>query len=361
MPSGLLLGLHSLQVAQKQHTAQRPNRNRSSRTQQTGLRKSLRSQDTLRSIQTKGNSSETYGEEDDVSFSNTSFGDDSERSSFLQIARHRRNAGKIRNEVQQPEPRSIKDILKAHPDLKIEQIDTEDMYWEAKWLHSRGRGPSPHEQRAQLEKLRNWFNSLDREADGAVGVDDLLDPLISVGLVKSRDDVVRLLGVAADEADQRDPSITLDVFLNILQRKESAPGLDQADGPTEGTETWRSEVRARIAALFQLTSGDTKEGHRPLSVPVLLTMHRRKVLLDANCAPLGSPQQVEGSGILEAIIRARASGPQQAVTHQLRKRNDPTFLERPKSGGTKIPQNVAPGQIMRSTKFKFPVVTQIRL
>lgn len=41
----------------------------------------------------------------------------------------------------------------------------------------------------ELKKLREYFNSLDDDRSGSIGVDELEDPLIALGLVESRQQV----------------------------------------------------------------------------------------------------------------------------------------------------------------------------
>jgi centrin-1 len=41
--------------------------------------------------------------------------------------------------------------------------------------------------------MRNWFEFLDADGSGEIGVDELQDPLVSVGLANCRDDVVNLI------------------------------------------------------------------------------------------------------------------------------------------------------------------------
>lgn len=38
----------------------------------------------------------------------------------------------------------------------------------------------------ELTKLREYFNSLDDDKSGSIGVDELEDPLIALGLVENR-------------------------------------------------------------------------------------------------------------------------------------------------------------------------------
>jgi len=41
----------------------------------------------------------------------------------------------------------------------------------------------------ELKKLREYFNSLDDDRSGSIGVDELEDPLSALGLVESRQQV----------------------------------------------------------------------------------------------------------------------------------------------------------------------------
>ncbi|OWZ09727.1 hypothetical protein PHMEG_00017525 [Phytophthora megakarya] len=60
--------------------------------------------------------------------------------------------------------------------------------------------------------MRRWFDSLDADGSGEVGLDELEDPLVSVGLAGSRDDVQRLI----EEVDNGSGSVTFEAFLNML-------------------------------------------------------------------------------------------------------------------------------------------------
>jgi Ca2+-binding EF-hand superfamily protein len=45
----------------------------------------------------------------------------------------------------------------------------------------------------ELKKLREYFNSLDDDRSGSIGVDELEDPLIALGLVESRQQVQQIV------------------------------------------------------------------------------------------------------------------------------------------------------------------------
>ena len=55
-----------------------------------------------------------------------------------------------------------------------------------KWLRSRGKGHMIDFEDEELRKLRDCFNSLDSDGSASIGVEELEDPLIALGLVDNR-------------------------------------------------------------------------------------------------------------------------------------------------------------------------------
>jgi hypothetical protein len=54
------------------------------------------------------------------------------------------------------------------------------------WLKKRGKQHCIDFDDEELRQLRTYFNSLDDDGSGAIGVDELEDPLIALGLVENR-------------------------------------------------------------------------------------------------------------------------------------------------------------------------------
>lgn len=90
----------------------------------------------------------------------------------------------------------------------------EELRWfQHRWLDKHGRNSSLKATRQQLALMRRWFDSLDADGSGEVGLDELEDPLVSVGLACSRDDVQHLI----EEVDLNGTGgVTFDAFLNLL-------------------------------------------------------------------------------------------------------------------------------------------------
>jgi hypothetical protein len=82
-----------------------------------------------------------------------------------------------------------------HPKLGSNEEKLEDFrqsgieYWCAK------RGKVPHQTYTNEQKrmLRKWFRALDTDGSGEVNVEELQDPLLSSGILKTREQVVRVL------------------------------------------------------------------------------------------------------------------------------------------------------------------------
>lgn len=61
------------------------------------------------------------------------------------------------------------------------------------WCRIRGKVPNYKYTNAQKRVLRKWFRALDYDGSGEVNVEELQDPLLSSGIFKTREQVVRVL------------------------------------------------------------------------------------------------------------------------------------------------------------------------
>ena len=71
----------------------------------------------------------------------------------------------------------------------------------------------------QLKKLRNYFNSLDEDGSGSIGVDELEDPLIALGLVETRQQVKEIIEIVDQDASEM---IEFEEFLDIIKAGSAA-------------------------------------------------------------------------------------------------------------------------------------------
>ena len=62
-----------------------------------------------------------------------------------------------------------------------------------KWLKAHGKSDCINFEDEELMKLRTYFNSLDDDDGGSIGVDELEEPLIALGLVDNRQQVQKIV------------------------------------------------------------------------------------------------------------------------------------------------------------------------
>jgi Ca2+-binding EF-hand superfamily protein len=82
------------------------------------------------------------------------------------------------------------------------------------WLKKRGKQHCIDFDDEELRQLRNYFNSLDDDGSGAIGVDELEDPLIALGLVENRQQVASIVAMVDEDGSQQ---IEFDEFLSIIK------------------------------------------------------------------------------------------------------------------------------------------------
>ena len=83
-----------------------------------------------------------------------------------------------------------------------------------KWLRSRGKQHRIDFEDEELAQLRTFFNSLDDDGSGSIGVDELEDPLIALGLVDNRQAVKEIVQSVDDDGSEM---IEFAEFLGILK------------------------------------------------------------------------------------------------------------------------------------------------
>jgi Ca2+-binding EF-hand superfamily protein len=69
-----------------------------------------------------------------------------------------------------------------------------------------------------MKLLKRFFEHLDSSNQGVVGVRELEEPLVSVGLATSRDDTINLVAAASKDGSDE---IRFDEFLGMAQRRGS--------------------------------------------------------------------------------------------------------------------------------------------
>ena len=87
------------------------------------------------------------------------------------------------------------------------------------WLKKRGKDHCIDFDDEELKQLRNYFNSLDEDGSGSIGVDELEDPLIALGLVENRQQVQEIVDLVDEDGSQQ---IEFGEFLSIIKGGSNA-------------------------------------------------------------------------------------------------------------------------------------------
>jgi len=87
------------------------------------------------------------------------------------------------------------------------------------WLKSRGKEHCIDFEDEELRQLRNYFGSLDDDGSGSIGVDELEDPLIALGLVDNRQQVQSIVRMVDDDGSEM---IEFPEFLSIIKGGSNA-------------------------------------------------------------------------------------------------------------------------------------------
>ena len=86
-----------------------------------------------------------------------------------------------------------------------------------KWLKSTGRSFALNFSDEELKKLRECFDALDEDHGGSIGIEELEEPLIGLGLANTQDEVNDII----KEVDE-DGVIEFREFLDIIKSKDQS-------------------------------------------------------------------------------------------------------------------------------------------
>jgi len=134
------------------------------------------------------------------------------------------------------------------------------------WLKNRGKDKYINFQDDELDQLRTYFNSLDSDGGGSIGIDELEDPLIALGLVDNRAQVSKIMTSVDDDGEIEFPE-----FLGIIKGGSSAKEGVKDDGTTA------------IYLFFKdLSSGKMNiDGNEHIPFSLFITSQRRRKILQA--------------------------------------------------------------------------------
>ena len=142
-------------------------------------------------------------------------------------------------------------------------------------------------------KLRKYFGSLDSDGGGSIGIEELEDPLIALGLVDNRQDVEKIMASVDDDGGGE---IEFEEFLGIIKS-----GSNSSDAPKDD-----DDGSTAIYNFFKdLTGGKMNiDGveHLPFSL-YICAQRRRKILQAIMPDPKAPYLQKDGERILNNYKR----------------------------------------------------------
>ena len=178
---------------------------------------------------------------------------------------------------------------------------------ELNWLNRRGVGEDKQRRTNHEQYMKAWFSFLDEDESGDIGVDELEDPLISLGLAHSRKDAEELVEQYDEDGDME---LSYQEFRLLLMGKErKAKRVALKDQVTRKKIAWKNQsnpkktTESRIESMFDdISSG--KVGTHGLPLDMSISAYRRKLLMDANMSPRDEDKR-KGLLVLRGILSSR--------------------------------------------------------
>ena len=169
--------------------------------------------------------------------------------------------------------------------IKLEDMIYNPESYMRKWLKTRGKEHCINFQDEELRQLRTYFSSLDDDGSGSIGVDELEDPLIALGLVDNRAQVQKIVESVDDDGSEM---IEFPEFLGIIKGGSNSKGGAKDDGT------------AAIYLFFKdLTSGNMKIDGKNIPFSLFITSQRRRKIMQAMIPDPKAPHlQRDGEKIL---------------------------------------------------------------
>ena len=149
-----------------------------------------------------------------------------------------------------------------------------------KWLCQRGKSHTLAFSDDELRKLNECFLALDDDGSGAIGIDELEEPLIGLGFADTREEVLAMI---MDVDDDGSGQIEFPEFLMIIKNSDA------------------SEKTARINKFFKDMSNGVL-GSKDVSFNLIVQKFRRQYMIDAIMNPSGRIEdKLEGMRILTNV------------------------------------------------------------
>ncbi|KRX07792.1 hypothetical protein PPERSA_07542 [Pseudocohnilembus persalinus] len=200
--------------------------------------------------------------------------------------------------IQQMVDEQLKDL--TYDQLIEEREDRKDKYHEKmkqllenserKWLREHGKKQYIDFDETERKELKKYFQSLDQDNSGGIGQDELEEPLISLGIADSREEVKKIIDAVDD-----DGNIEFKEFLIIIKGKEKRKrGGSSVQNPQDQVSSQKNQA---IVKFFKnMINGKLGDGSISKSLPfeLIVSSQRRKKIMAAIMEEKDQNKQKEG-------------------------------------------------------------------
>lgn len=151
---------------------------------------------------------------------------------------------------------------------------------ERAWLRRHGKTDRIDFDEQTRSTYRRYFSALDEDASGTIGVDELLEPLVALGLADSREQVKALFDIVDTQQSEH---IEFDEFLAILKCKDGYQP---------------------IAEFFKaMTAGNLIPDSNVLPFHLVVSAYRRKMLMASMTGE--ADERVQADKVMRAFTRLK--------------------------------------------------------
>ncbi|EGR27527.1 hypothetical protein IMG5_194760 [Ichthyophthirius multifiliis] len=180
-------------------------------------------------------------------------------------------------ELLQEKKQRIKDFKENNKKLKESEI--------RKWLIKRDLKKYIDFDDKERFKLKQYFKSLDGDGSGSIGLKELEDPLISLGIAESKEEVKKII----DQVDKdHSNEIEFQEFLDIIKSQKG-----------NGRQTKNNAIIKFFKDMINDSLGEKTIQTANLPFQLIISTIRRKKLLDAIMSD-DIQKKIEGEKIMTA-------------------------------------------------------------
>ncbi|CAI2375598.1 unnamed protein product [Moneuplotes crassus] len=168
------------------------------------------------------------------------------------------------------------------------------------WLRKHGKSQYIDFEDDQKKKLWEYFKSLDGDGSESIGVEELEDPLIALGLVNDRQQVEDIIRKVDDDDTGE---IEFEEFLKIIslgRRRSGGEEIEQFQTKKDKEVANNDCIDAIVNCFRDLTDGKYKKNDLEIPFQLFISDYRRKQLLNAMMSKDKNEKKV-GEGIMNCF------------------------------------------------------------